>query len=142
LDSFNYNKAWCEYVAPEFNRIYPHIRTVYELTALHAAKMSQIGSSHELTGVPDEVLKEFKKLDLKILSHAAIIVYYLGHFSPCKTAQKYGLCWKFRYIAERIIFMTNESILLSEAIRNVDHELDKYCIRSVDIIDYYRELAL
>lgn len=141
MNSFDCVTAWHKYINPEFLRIYPHIQKAYDLTALHADKMSQIRGTHALTGLPNEVLEEFKKLDPETLSHAAIIVYYYGHFSPCKTAQKDGLYWKFKLIADAAIPLSKID-LLSIATHKVDRELDKYFIRSLSIKDYYQGLKL
>ena len=142
MSSFDFKKAWHECIAPEFLHIYPHIRTAYDLTELYSDKIEQVEGSAEVSGVPVEVLEEFRKLDLKTLAHAAVIVYYYGYYyayySPCGTAQKHGLYWKFKYIAEAVLLEKNASNLLPEAMHNLDKELDKYFINS--IVDYYREL--
>ena len=142
MNSFDHIKAWHEYIYPEFVRIYPHIQKAYHLTELHADKMSQVRATAEISGVPEEVFEEFRKLDPKILAHAAVIVYYLGHCSPTQMAQKHGLYWKFGYIADAIIIEKNASSLLLEEMTNVEDKLDEYIERIFNIEDYYRELKL
>lgn len=139
MTSFDYTKAWNEYIRPEFVRIYPHIQKAYDLTALHADKIRQVRGSHNLAGIPIEVLDEFKKLNPETLAYHSLIVYYYGHFSPCKTAQKDGLYWKFKIIADEFV---SHSSLLINAHRSIENELEQYFKRSSSVKDYYRELKL
>ena len=94
---FNYKKAWEEFVKPEFDRLLPRFAELYKMTEYLASEMRQVGATNQLENVRPELIEAFKNCSYKaLLTYFGEIVFYYGHLSPCGTAQKDGLYWKFK----------------------------------------------
>lgn len=101
---FNYERAWREYVSPEFDKLCPVIELAYKALQTKVHDLYQVGASKELTGVTPEITVAFDALDTEVLIKAHEIVYYYGHLSPIKSAQDGGLYWKFQDLCWASIF--------------------------------------
>lgn len=105
---FNYERAWREYVKPEFKKIYPAIKTAFNETLKVVHDLSQVGASHQLTGQSIYLTGLYDAIDSETLAWASKVVYYYGHLSPEKTAQESGLYWKFQILADESFFKRKE----------------------------------
>ena len=100
---FNYERAWKEYIKPEFDKLYPHIQKAYDLTKSMIDTLFQVGASHDLSGQTKELTDAFDAIPIEHLIRASSIVYNYGHCAPDGTATEGGLYWKFQILADQSI---------------------------------------
>jgi hypothetical protein len=96
---FNYERAWKEYVKPEYDKLYPSISAALSLTQQHVHQLQQIGANHQLSGITEEISKAYDAIPTEILAVASQVVYYYGHFASDQSLQDGGLYWKFQILA-------------------------------------------
>jgi len=125
---FNYKRAWKEFVAPEFQKLYKNksIQKAYDKLADEIDHIKQVGASATVTGQSKELEELFDAIPLKRCAYASEIVYYYGHLSSTKTAQNGGLYWKFKDLCTMSIIERGKSSYLSEPRAQIKNELRKY----------------
>ena len=97
---FNYQRAWKEYVKPEYDKLYPSIQAALDITSKNIDTLSQVGASHALSGVTPEITAAYDAIPTDVLATASQVVYYYGHLSSTKSLQSGGLYGKFQILAD------------------------------------------
>lgn len=118
---FNYERAWEQFVHPEFTKLSPSIHILVDSVLQAAPDLKQVGASHWVEGPPglvETLIEQFNQVPIEELAWASKVVYYSGHLAPSKRAgslQESGMYWKFEILADQSLLKRGGNEALHQA---------------------------
>jgi len=101
MKEFNYQRAWKEFVKPEFDKLSATIQGLLAQTRACVDSLAQNGNG--LVGQTPELVAAFDTVPVEELAWASKVIYYYGHLASNRECQEGGLCWKFEKLADASI---------------------------------------
>jgi len=131
MKEFNYNRAWEEFVRPEFTKLMPAVLTLVQSVAEAAPSLEQEGASRQLRSTPpglvETLVKQLDEIPVEELAWASRVVYYFGHLDPSGSAsQESGSYWKFEMLAVQSVLGREGNEALRLAKLRMDEVLKEY----------------
>lgn len=102
MKEFNYQRAWKEFVKPEFDKLSATVKGLLAQTAACVNSLAQ-DKSLALVGQTPELVAAFDAVPVEELAWASKVVYYYGHLASNRECQDGGLYWKFEKLADASI---------------------------------------
>jgi len=124
MKEFNYERAWREYVKPEFEKLSGMVHLLFVQTATVVDSLGQ-ARDLSLVGQTPELVAAFDAVPVEELAWASQVIYYYGHLAPDRTAQSGGLYWKFQKLADASI-INRDVTALHEAKTRMEQALKSF----------------
>lgn len=146
MKELNYKRAWEQYVRPVFLKLCPSVMEALDHTRRNVDKLSQVGASNQLSGVPVILRSMFDCIPKTTLAWASEVVYYYGHLAPDGSAQDDGLYWKFQKLAitslvergagEQILAVAKQQ--MKAALKNFDDHKEGTEYSDDEVVEFVR----
>lgn len=110
MKTFDFELAWQQIMLPAFKQLPTQVHVLLKNVALECAELHQLPDCS--MPWPDDggkLREQFDRVSGDVLSHAAHVVYFYGHwhpgesFGPKPPGSNHGAAWKFSHYADQVL---------------------------------------